>query len=56
MANYSPLRYPGGKGKMYNRIVKILEENKLIRCTYIELFVGGSNLALNLLFKGKVKK
>ncbi len=56
MANYSPLRYPGGKGKMYNQTVKILEENNLIGCTYIEPFAGGANLALNLLFKGKVKK
>ena len=56
MANYSPLRYPGGKGKMYNQTVKILKENNLIGCTYIEPFAGGANLALNLLFKGKVKK
>lgn len=56
MANYSPLRYPGGKGKMYNETVKILEDNNLIGCTYIEPFAGGSNLALNLLFKGKVNK
>ena len=56
MANYSPLRYPGGKGKMYNQTVKILEDNNLIGCTYIEPFAGGANLALNLLFKEKVSK
>lgn len=56
MANFSPLRYPGGKGKMYNQTVKILKENNLIGCTYIEPFAGGANLALNLLFKGQVKK
>ena len=56
MANYSPLRYPGGKGKMYNQTVKILEDNNLIGCTYIEPFAGGANLALNLLFKEKVRK
>ena len=56
MANYSPLRYPGGKGKMYKQTVKILEDNHLIGCTYIEPFAGGANLALNLLFNGKVKK
>lgn len=56
MANYSPLRYPGGKGKMYNQTVKILEDNNLIGCTYIEPFAGGANLALNLLFREKVSK
>ena len=56
MANFSPLRYPGGKGKMYKQTVKILEDNNLIGCTYIEPFAGGSNLALNLLFNGKVKR
>lgn len=54
MANYSPLRYPGGKGKMYAQTLKILEDNNLLGCTYIEPFAGGANLALNLLFKGKV--
>lgn len=56
MANYSPLRYPGGKGKMYNQTLKILEQNNLIGCIYIEPFAGGANLALNLLFRGKVEK
>lgn len=54
MAYYSPLRYPGGKGKMYKETLRILEENNLIGCTYIEAFAGGANLALNLLFNGKV--
>lgn len=56
MANFSPLRYPGGKGKLYDTTVKILQDNGLLGCTYIEPFAGGSNLALNLLFNGKVKK
>ena len=54
MAFYSPLRYPGGKGKMYRQTLEILQRNNLIGCTYIEPFAGGSNLALNLLFKGQV--
>lgn len=54
MAYFSPLRYPGGKGKMYNQTVEILQHNNLIGCTYIEAFAGGANLALNLLFNGKV--
>lgn len=54
MAYYSPLRYPGGKGKMLPQTIKILQDNGLVGCTYIEAFAGGSNLALNLLFKGYV--
>ncbi len=53
MAYYSPLRYPGGKGKMLTETSQIMEENDLNRCTYIEPFAGGANLALNLLFQGK---
>ena len=54
MAHYSPLRYPGGKGKMYNQTLEILQKNNLIGCTYVEAFAGGANLALNLLFNGQV--
>ena len=54
MAHYSPLRYPGGKGKMYKQTLEILQKNNLIGCTYIESFAGGANLALNLLFNEKV--
>lgn len=54
MAYYSPLRYPGGKGKMFKQTLEILKQNNLIGCTYIEPFAGGANLALNLLFKGYV--
>ena len=54
MAYYSPLRYPGGKGKMYTQTLEILTNNNLLGCTYIEAFAGGANLALNLLFNGHV--
>ena len=54
MAYFSPLRYPGGKGKMLKQTLEILQQNNLIGCTYIEPFAGGANLALNLLFKGYV--
>ena len=49
MAYYSPLRYPGGKGKMYTQTLEILTNNNLLGCTYIEAFAGGANLALNFL-------
>lgn len=45
----SPLRYPGGKAKLYDKIKGILEKNKLINKVYIEPFAGGCGLALLLL-------
>lgn len=56
MAFYSPLRYPGGKGKMLEETLQIINKNNLIGCTYIEPFAGGANLALNLLFSGNVER
>lgn len=52
----SPLRYPGGKKKLYPYIEKIVFENNIQGGTYIEPFAGGANLALCLLFKELVNK
>lgn len=54
--SYSPLRYPGGKQKLFKYIVKLMEVNELNTCTYIEPFAGGGGLALRLLFENKVDK
>lgn len=54
--NYSPLRYPGGKSKLYDYVRQILIQNNLIGETYIEPFAGGSGLALNFLLNGDVKR
>ena len=51
----SPLRYPGGKGQMYDTIVQILQDNHLENCNYIEPFAGGAGVALKLLSNGIVK-
>lgn len=56
MAFLSPFRYPGGKGKLFPLVKKILIENGLVGCTYVEPFAGGANLALNLLMTGIVDK
>jgi DNA adenine methylase len=53
---YSPLRYPGGKGKFSRSIESILEENNLLDCTYIEPFCGGAAVAWSLLLEGFAKK
>lgn len=56
MGYYSPLRYPGGKLKLYNYINEIIQLNKLDGCCYIEPYVGGAGLALGLLIEKKVSK
>lgn len=54
--NISPLRYPGGKAKLYNYVKNILTQNDLIGQTYVEPFAGGAGLALKLLFENDVKR
>ena len=56
MAYFSPLRYPGGKLKLYSFILEVLEMNNLNKCTYVEPYVGGAGLALALLINGTVSK
>lgn len=54
-ATYTPVRYPGGKTKLYPEIKSILEANNLIGHAYAELFAGGAGLAIKLLLKNDVK-
>ena len=49
---FSPLRYPGGKGKLAPFINQIFRYNNLCDGTYIEPYAGGSAVALSLLLKG----
>lgn len=49
---YSPLRYPGGKGKVVNSIKKIIDANSLKGLEYAEPFAGGASVALSLLLDG----
>ncbi len=54
--SYSPLRYPGGKAKLYSIVKKILSDNGLIGGTYVEPFAGGAGLAVKLLLQNDVKR
>lgn len=47
---YSPLRYPGGKGKVAGYVKQILRLNRLEGCQYVEPYAGGAAVALELLF------
>ena len=49
MNTLTPLRYPGGKTKLYKKVSDIILQNKLQGCTYVEPFVGGAGLAMKLL-------
>ncbi len=46
----TPLRYPGGKGKLTDYIKLIIVQNDLISGQYFEGYAGGFGIALNLLF------
>jgi DNA adenine methylase len=50
----SPLRYPGGKAKLYQFFVELLKHNALLGTEYCEPYAGGAGLALRLLIGGVV--
>lgn len=53
----SPLRYPGGKTKLYKLIQPIVAANVAgANRIYVEPFAGGSGLALKLLLNGDVDR
>ncbi len=47
----TPLRYPGGKGKLTGYLKLVVEHNKLLDGTYVEPYAGGASIALSLLFE-----
>ncbi|UAY55937.1 DNA adenine methylase [Arachidicoccus terrestris] len=47
---YSPLRYPGGKGKLAYYVQLLIEHNLLVGGHYVEPYAGGASVALSLLF------
>lgn len=53
---YTPMRFPGGKSKIYPLVDRIISENELDNCVYGEAFCGGAGLAIKLLIKGRVSK
>ena len=53
---YSPLRYPGGKGKLASLMEILIDETGHRGGTYIEPFAGGAGIALELLEKNIVEQ
>ena len=52
--NYSPLRYPGGKVKLYPLVSSLIKKANIEKTVYIEPFAGGAGLALSLLYNNDV--
>lgn len=49
MANMTPLRYPGGKARLFKYFHRLIQQNDLYDCHYVEPFCGGAALAIELL-------
>ncbi len=53
---YSPLRYPGGKGKLAPLMEVLIKNTGHVGGTYVEPFAGGAGIALELLEKNIVNQ
>lgn len=51
----SPLRYPGGKYKIYDKVKKLIEQCHFEDRTYVEPFAGGFGIGIGLLQDGIVE-
>ena len=54
--HYSPLRYPGGKGKLASFVSDVIKMNRLQDGVYVEPYAGGAAVALELLLTGVVRR
>lgn len=50
----SPLRYPGGKGKLYKQVKQIILDNNLQDRAYTEPFAGGYGIGIKLLLNNDI--
>lgn len=53
---HTPLRYPGGKGKLARYVASVMEENGVCGGTYVEPYAGGAAVAISLLLSGHAKR
>lgn len=54
--HFSPLRYPGGKGKLARFVAEVIRANGLQDGTYVEPYAGGAAVAFELLLTGVVRR
>ena len=53
---FSPLRYPGGKGKLARFVAAVVRVNGLSDGLYVEPYAGGAAVAWELLLTGEVRR
>lgn len=56
LVHFTPLRYPGGKGKLAAYVKEIIGANKLFDGEYVEPYAGGAAIGLELLFQEYVSR
>lgn len=56
ICNCSPLRYPGGKAKLYDLVNALISQYGKSVDTYVEPFAGGAGVALGLLLNHQIDK
>lgn len=55
-SSLSPLRYPGGKTKIYKNVKRLIEKNCFNDRLYIEPFAGGFGVGIALLEEGIIQR
>jgi DNA adenine methylase len=53
---FSPLRYPGGKGKLARFVATLIKRNGISDGLYVEPYAGGAAVAWELLLTGVVRR
>ncbi|GEL00588.1 DNA adenine methylase [Acidomonas methanolica] len=56
LVHFTPLRYPGGKGKLAAYVKALIAANSLHDGTYVEPYCGGAGIALELLLQEYVSR
>lgn len=56
LTRFTPLRYPGGKGKLAPFVKELIKLNGLDDCEYAEPYAGGAAIALELLLQEYVSR
>lgn len=56
LQHFTPLRYPGGKGKLSEFVKGVLQKNDLVDGEYCEPYAGGAGVALELLMHEYVSR
>lgn len=55
LIRFTPLGYPGGKGKLAPYVKRLIKDNGLLDGVYVEPYAGGAAIALELVFHEYVR-